>query len=254
MRVRVLGCSGGIGTDRKTTSLLVDDDLLIDAGSGLGQLLLDEMGKIRHVFLTHSHLDHVAALPLFLDSVFDRLTEPVTVYGRKETLEALRTHIFNWVVWPDFAALPSPERPVLRFEELAPGESRQILGRSIEMLPANHAVPAAAYRVECPGGAFAFSGDTTSNDGLWRALNAHPRLDLLIVESAFPERSRELAEVSRHYCPSLLAADLAKLRHRPAVYVTHLKPGVESEIYDQCRRHIAGLNVNRLYDGEVFQL
>lgn len=252
MRIHVLGCSGGIGQGLNTTSLLLNDTLLIDAGTGLCDLPLPAMRKIRHVFVTHSHLDHVAGIPLLVDTVFDTLTEPLTVYGRSETIDALRSHIFNNVIWPDFTRIPSPERPVLRLQAVEAGDVHNIDGCEVEMVPVNHVVPGAGYRVECAGQAFAFTGDTTTNDSFWETLNRHPRLDLLIVETAFPDRDEHLSRLAHHYCPSLLAADLDKLEHDPAVYITHLKPGAEEEIIDECRRTIRRFDIQRLYGGEVF--
>ncbi|HKK13784.1 MAG TPA: 3',5'-cyclic-nucleotide phosphodiesterase [Gammaproteobacteria bacterium] len=255
MEIRVLGCSGGIGAGLRTTCLRVDDDVLVDAGTGLGDLPLEEMGCIRHIFLTHSHLDHLSGIPLMADSIFDRVREPITVYGRPETLDALRRHVFNWVIWPDFTALPDAERPVLRYREMAPGDVVELEGRKVEMIEVNHSVPGAGYRVESPtGGAFAFSGDTTTNDTFWAALNRHERLDLLIVESAFADADLELCRKSRHYCPSLLADDLAKLEHRPQLYLTHLKPGAEKRIFARCRELMSDLDVARLFGGESFRL
>lgn len=254
MELRILGCSGGIGTDMTTTSLLVDDDILIDGGTGLTELGLDEMKAIRHIFVTHSHLDHIAGIPMLLDSVFDYIREPIVLHARAETLRALKEHIFNWQIWPDFSCLPSAEAPVLRFEEMQPGERIRVGNRSIEMIAVNHAVPAAGYRVQNGVGSFAFSGDTTSNEGFWAALNRHDKLDMLIVESAFPDEERELSSKARHYCPGLLAADLKKLRHRPRLFLTHLKPGCEARIIDQCREQIEALDVQRLCVGDRFTL
>ena len=254
MRITVLGCSGGTGCGLRTTALLLDDDILIDAGTGVGDLAISRMAKIRHIFLTHSHLDHVAGIPLMIDTVFDQLTAPVTLHGRRETLQALQAHIFNWVIWPDFSQLPSPERPAVRYQVMAPGEKCVLDGRSLEMIAVNHTVPAAGYRVECTSGAFAFSGDTTTNDDFWEALNRHSRLDLLMVEAAFADNEIELSRQARHYCPQLLAADLGKLHHHPEIYVSHLKPGFEHTIYNQCRAAIPNLEVRRLFGGEVFQL
>lgn len=254
MRLQVLGASGGIGTGLRTTSLLVDDDILIDAGTGVWDLALHEMRAIRHIFLTHSHLDHVAGMPLLVDTVFDRLDGPITVHARPETIAAIREHIFNWIIWPDFTKLPSPERPAVRFAPMEPGEVRELDGRRIEMIEVSHSVPAAGYRVECETGAFAFSGDTTSNERFWEALNRHERLDMLIVESAFSDSDEALSRKAGHYCPSLLAADLGKLQHRPRVYLTHLKPGEEELIYAECREHLEELQVQPLRGGQVFQL
>lgn len=254
MRLRILGCSGGIGARLRTTSMLIDHDILIDAGSGVGDLSLDEMAGVRHIFLTHSHLDHIGFIPLLLDSIFDRLEEPIVVHALAETLQALRDHIFNWVVWPDFSRLPSAERPVLRLAEMAPGEDFVSGSRTLQMLPVHHAVPAVGYRILCPGGVIAFSGDTTTNESFWQALNAHPRLDVLIVETAFADRDEELARLSRHYCPRLLAADIAKLRHDPDIYITHHKPGDEDVIMSECRAALDGRAIHALLGGQTFEL
>lgn len=254
MKVRVLGCSGGIGAQLRTTSLLLDQDILIDAGTGLGDLQLDEMAALRHIFLTHSHFDHIAGLPLLLDSIFDRIQTPITLHAQPETLQALRDHMFNWVLWPDFTVLPSEQNGVLRLVEMRPGELVELDGRRFEMIPVNHAVPTVAFRVTCHGKALAFSGDTTTNDTLWAALNAYAELDLLIVEAAFPNRDRALSIEARHYTPELLAADLTKLEHRPQVYITHPKPGAEALILAECRAAIADRELDLLNHGQLFHL
>jgi cAMP phosphodiesterase len=254
MKVRILGCSGGVGRGLRTTSLLVDDDILIDAGSGVGDLSLEEMAAVRHVFLTHSHLDHVAFIPLMLDSVFEQRTEPLIVHGLAATLEALQRHIFNWVIWPDFARLPSPDRPVLRYEVMKPGEVMQMGARSFEMIAVGHAVPAAGYRVACPTGVLAFSGDTCTNDGFWNALNAHPRLDVLIVETAFSDADLAISLLAKHYCPSLLAADLKKLKHRPEIYITHNKPSEEEAILAECAAALSDHKLHRLSSGDMLTI
>lgn len=254
MRVRVLGCSGGIGAERRTTAFLVDDDVLIDAGTGVGDLTLEEMTRIRHVFLTHSHLDHIAALPLLVDTLFGRLDRPLQVHAQAVTLETLREHVFNWSVWPDFTRLPDEAGAVLRFNELAPGSAREVDGRRILPIPVSHTVPAVGYCVESQGRRFCFSGDTSSNDGLWEALNRRDGLDLLIVECAFADADLALARLAGHYCPRLLAADLAKLRHRPAVHLSHFKPGDEAVILEECRRAMPERELAALNGGEVFEL
>ncbi len=254
MKVRVLGCSGGIGARLRTTSLLLDHDILIDAGTGVGDLSLDEMAGLRHIFLTHSHFDHIAGLPLLLDSIFDRIKVPITLHAQPETLQALREHMFNWVLWPDFTVLPSEQNGVLRLVEMRPGDVVELEGRQFEMIPVNHAVPTVAYCVTFQGKTFAFSGDTTTNDTLWTALNARARLDLLIVEAAFPNRDRALSIEARHYTPELLAADLVKLKHQPRIFITHPKPGAEAAILAECRAAIVDRELDLLSHGQVFQL
>jgi cAMP phosphodiesterase len=255
MRLRVLGCSGGIGGELRTTSFLIDHDILIDGGTGLGELSLDEMKGIRHVFLTHTHLDHIACLPLMIDSLFPVISDPIVIHGQRATIETLKKHVFNWAVWPDFSRLPSEERPVMLYEMHEPGETIVMGDRRFEMLPVNHIIPTVGYRIEHAGsGVMALSADTTTNDTLWNALNARDRLDLLVVEVAFTDALEGLSRVSRHYCPSLLAEDLKKLRHHPRIYLTHNKPGEEATIFEQCRRHITDRELTRLTGGMVLEI
>lgn len=254
MELTVLGCSGGVGAGLRTTTLRLNHEILIDAGTGLGDLSLEEMARIRHIFLTHSHLDHVVSIPLLVDSIFDRIPEPIVIHGLSATLDALRTHIFNNVIWPDFAILPSRANPVMRYEVMAPGESLELAGMRIEMIPVNHVVPGVGYRIETANKVLAFSGDTTTNDSFWHHLNQYAELDLLLVETAFPDRDVELCRRAGHYCPSLLAADLAKLRHQPEVYISHNQPGVEEEIFRQCQTAITTHRIHRLTTDTRFTL
>lgn len=255
MKVRVLGCSGGIGKGVATTSFLIDDDILIDAGTGVGQLTLAEMRRIRTIFISHSHLDHIASVPLLADTLFDSLIgQPLQVYAQRSVIKVLREHIFNWSIWPDFTELPHKTNAVLKLNAMKPGEVLEVAGRNIEMITVNHAVPGVGYRVESAGKAFAFSGDTTSNENLWVSLNKHKSLDLLFIETAFADEDIELARVAFHYCPELLAKDLPKLKHKAKVCISHLKPGEEKLIMQQCREALPDWDLHQLKSGDMFEL
>lgn len=225
MKIRVLGCSGGIGGSLRTTSLLLDDDILVDAGTGVGDLTLDRLARIDHVFVTHSHLDHIACIPFLVDTTCWMRRNPIVVYALRETLEALRTHIFNWKIWPDFTKIPDPSRPCMVYREIAVGETITLGERHLTPIPANHTVPAVGYAIQGPRAALVFTGDTTVDDGLWRVVNGMARVDYLIIETAFSNKEREIAAASKHLCPEQLAGELAKMTATPEVYVTHLKPG-----------------------------
>ena len=123
MKVRVLGCSGAIARDCRTTAFLVDEHILVDAGTGVGDLTVDEMLAIDHVLLTHCHLDHIAALPLMLDAVGTRRSKPLTLHALPETISALQQHIFNGVIWPDFSCLPSCHAPFIRYAPITPASN-----------------------------------------------------------------------------------------------------------------------------------
>jgi ribonuclease BN (tRNA processing enzyme) len=226
MRLRVLGCSGGIGGRHlRTTSFLLDSDILIDAGSGVGDLTLAELSRIDHVFVTHSHLDHVTSIPFMVDTVGGMRAKPLVVHAASATIEILRNHLFNWAIWPDFAEIPTPEAPFLRYEEIEVGTTVELDGRRITPLPAKHTVPAVGYHLDSGAASLVFTGDTGPNDALWRAVNRIANLRYLIIETAFSNKERHLAEISRHLCPATLAEELAKLERNAEIYITHLKPG-----------------------------
>ncbi len=224
MKLRVLGCSGGIGARARTTSFLVDGDILIDAGTGVEDMTIDELAAVDHVFLTHSHLDHIAALPLVIDSVGALRSRPLVVHALPETIEALKTHIFNWVIWPDFTEIPHYERPWMVFEPLAVGQVVQVGDRYVRSLAANHTVPAVGFHLYHDKASLVFSGDTGPNDEFWRQVNAIQNLRYLIIETAFSNREQDLAMTAKHLFPIQLADELGKLQRDAQILITHLKP------------------------------
>ena len=248
MKVRVLGCSGAIARDCRTTSFLIDRDVLVDAGTGVGDLTLEEMQGIRHVLLTHSHLDHVAALPLMVDAIASQLNEPVVVHALAGTIAALKAHVFNNVIWPDFSRIPSPEAPFIRFSEIQEGQTLDITGKRIEVLPAVHTVPACGYAVTAGQGAWVFTGDTERNPAFWRRIN-QLEVAALVIETAFSNREQELARRSLHLSPLALAEELDCIdkRKRFPIFITHTKPAetelIMSEIQKFDQTQPFGVNV-----------
>ena len=237
----------------RTTSLLIDNDILLDAGTGAADLSLTELSQIDHVFLTHSHLDHVTSIPFIVDTVGASRAKPLTVHALPETVEILKEHVFNWKIWPDFTKLPSIEDARLRFEPIEIGETVSVGTRKFTALPANHVVPAAGFQVDSGLGSLVFTGDTSTNDPFWVQVNAIANLKYLIIETAFCNRERHLAELSKHLCPATLAEELGKLARTAEIYVTHLKPG-EIEITMREIEECAGQYRPRmLQNNQVFE-
>lgn len=253
MKLRILGCSGGIGGNARTTSMLLDHDVLIDAGTGVGGLSLAELSLIDHVFVTHSHLDHIACIPLLMDSVGSMRDKPLTVHATGATLEILRQHVFNWKIWPDFTQVPNAQQPFLRYHAIHLGQAVDLGGRRITALPANHVVPAVGFQIDSGTSSLVFSGDTTTNDAFWEKVNLIGNLQHLIIETAFPNSEQEVAMLSKHYCPSMLAEDLLKLRLEPEIYITHLKPGEVDRIMQEIGECVRGVTPGMLQNGQVFE-
>jgi len=261
MQIRVLGCSGSIAAGSRTTSFLVDDNILIDAGTGVGDLTLDEMVCIDHIVVSHSHLDHVLAIGLLADSVTRRRhaarRPPVQVHALAATIAALRLHVFNGVIWPDFTRLPEVAHPVLQFNAVDVGQVLDLHTRRVEVLPASHTVPAVGYAVlgsQAGSGAWVFTGDTGPNPALWERLAMLP-MAALVIETAFGDDESALASISRHLCPAQLERELACLATPVDVYITHIKPGEVHAVMSEIGAQIGGRHrISALTSGQVMVL
>lgn len=252
VKIEILGCSGGIGQGLKTTTFLIDDSLLLDAGTGVELLTMEQMLNIRDVVITHAHLDHIIGLPLMLATIFDQQPPPINIYALPEVISALKQHIFNWTIWPDYTVLPE-ERPIIKMHSVNVGETLLIQNKEIEVIPAQHPTPTAGYLVSDGQNSFAFTGDSGVNNALWPIINHH-KPDLLIIDVSFTNESEELALLSGHLTPSLLTQQIQQLVTVPRIVITHLKPGVEDTIMQQCYQLLPQLKIERLNHGEVINL
>jgi ribonuclease BN (tRNA processing enzyme) len=255
--VRVLGCSGSIAQGCRTTAFLLDDDILLDAGTGVGDLSLDELTRIDHILLSHAHLDHVLGVPLLADSVMRRRAgrPPIQVRALPQTLDVLRRHLFNNQLWPDFTRLPRSESPVL---ELVPFEVGDVLTlgrqqRRVEVLPARHSVPAVGFGISGQRGLWVYTGDTGPNPALWQTLQGRD-ISHLTIEIAFPESERLLAAESGHHCPSTLAAEMRLAPPGLQVQLTHVKPGEMHTVLADLAQHLPGADLLALQAGHRFTL
>jgi cAMP phosphodiesterase len=148
MIVRVLGCSGGVGKGLRTTSYLLDEHILLDGGTGVGDLTLDEMRQIRHLVLTHAHLDHIAGFALMLSSIYDSFQHTIQVHGPQAVIDALKSSLFNWQVWPDFSQLPSPTAPIIQFNIVKETQPFLIHDYQLEAIALSHTVASYAYLID----------------------------------------------------------------------------------------------------------
>ena len=235
MRLRVLGCYGGSVKGRHLSSYLLNDSIALDAGALTQTLTLEEQTRVRHIIVTHSHLDHNCALAFFADNVYGRIEAPAVVYGTSPVLAALREHMFNEVLWPDFSRLPNDHSPTLRFQEIKVEQPFTVDQLTFTPLAVNHITPTVGFLIEDKKSAIIYTSDTGPTERIWEVANQRKNLKAIITEASFPNEEEERAEVSGHMTPALLKRDLLKLKRRVRILITHVKPSHSSRIARQLR-------------------
>ncbi|MDD2853651.1 MAG: 3',5'-cyclic-nucleotide phosphodiesterase [Desulfuromonadaceae bacterium] len=252
MRIEILGCSASCFPGQYPTAFLVDEHLLVDAGTIGSVLDAQRQSLIRAILITHPHLDHIKELASLADNLLIMGEEnSFTVYGLDPVLESIKQHVFNNTIWPDFSRLPNAYSPVLRWSPLESERSYPICGYTVTPFGVNHSVAAAGYKIAREDASFIFSGDTGPTELIWKAAAG---ISALIVEVSFPNELEQLAVKSLHLTPAMLARELEKLPEiPPLVLVTHVK----SSYYGQIAKELAEITLTQLeimHEGNVYNL
>lgn len=255
MNVLVLGSAGSEGPGNNTPAFLIDDFLLMDAGTIAPSLDRTAQSRITHIFLTHAHLDHIKGIPFLVDNlVAMSQSHGIQIISGKEVLSDLKKNVFNNRIWPDFTLIPNGNRPVMLYQPISTRHPVQVGGYRIQAVKVNHTVPAYGYFIEEPSrGTLVYTGDTGPTEMIWKKMRKH-KVRKLIIEVSFPDEMNELALATGHLTPSLLAGEIRKMPAIPeTIYIGHLKPFYKKEIKAQLAM-IPGVNMEVLDDGKRFEL
>ncbi len=260
MNLRVLGCSGSDLPGHNLTSFLVNDTILLDAGSVTSSLDLAAQARIEHVFVTHAHLDHIKDILFLADNLIEffaaKNRPPMRIHGLPEVLDAIAAHLLNDTIWPDFTVIPQ-DSPVLTYAPMTPGEPVTVNGVSVAAWPVNHAKAASGFVLWTDEGAhnLAYTGDTGPCDGWWAFCDKLPfPLRHLVTEASFPSGMEALAMASKHLTPKLLRRELDKLRAKPNIYIYHMKAPFAVQIQDELHDALADRSYHLLRDHESFHV
>jgi cAMP phosphodiesterase len=234
MRIKILPSAFGDLVDNQyLTTFLIDGAVAIDAGCiGLYGDPADQR-RISHVFITHSHADHIGSLPIFVETACAAGGGSVVVCGHSDTLHVLSTDVFNDRIWPDYSRFPPDDRPDLRYESLDPEKTMEVAGLRITPVPVDHKITTFGYIVEDRSCAVVFGGDSGPTDRVWEMARRGTHLKAAFIESSFPNELRGLAELAGHLTPELLQEEINKLPRGTSVIVTHLKAAYRDKIIEQ---------------------
>jgi cAMP phosphodiesterase len=226
MKIRVLGAFGSELPCCNLTGFLINNSIMIDAGTLSTALSIEEQVKISHVVLSHAHLDHTKGLPFMADNVIGKISEPVRVVAVPDVLDVIKAHLFNNKIWPDFTVIPTSDDPVLSYNDIPVNEKTE-LGRGLSIRPiwVNHTVPTTGFVIWDNDKAIVYSGDTRNTEEIWKvASELGDSLKAVFIETSFPNRMRPLAELSGHLTPEMLGEEVGKIKgYTGPVYVYHVK-------------------------------
>jgi ribonuclease BN (tRNA processing enzyme) len=225
------------------TSYLVNDTLAVDAGClGLFQGPRTQ-GRVQHVLISHTHMDHIASLPLLVENAYRGQHDCITIHGSRAVLECLCRDIFNDRVWPDFLALSVPEAPFMKFATLEPGQTVVLENVKITAVAVDHVVPTCGFILDDGNAAVVISSDTGPTEELWRFAGRVPHLKAAFLEATFPNSQTALADLSKHLTPATFAGEVRKLHaavHREVpIIAVHIKARYQSEVTSEL--HALGL-------------
>jgi cAMP phosphodiesterase len=253
MKVKILGCSGSETIGHMPPGFLVNDVMMLDAGTITAALSIDAQSKITDILISHTHLDHIKSLLFLADNIIGRIKKPVNIRAIPKVIDAIRKHLMNDLIWPDFTRIPTPKNPVLTYKPMPMGKTVNVAGLRVKAIPMNHPVPAAGFLVSDGKSSFLYSADTGPNEGLWKEAAKAKNLNAIIVDTSFPNSLEMIADASGHFTPRQLHDDLigAKLDHDLPIYIYHIKPVHKNKVLSELRA-LGRKNVKILQEGKTY--
>ena len=252
MKIRVLGCYGTELLDYNATSFLINEEILVDAGTIASALTMEEQLKIRSILLSHSHFDHVKGLFFLADNLCEPFSTTLNIYSTAGILDTLKAHYFNDLLSPDFTSIPDEKNPIMRLNAIVPGEDFEVNGLMVNAFKANHVVESVGYKLQDGNGAILYSGDTGATPWIWREAREQKGLKAIFVETSFPNRLSGLAELSGHLTPSMLEEELKKIDDlNVPIFIFHMKPQYLDALTAEIKR-LNHPNISLLKQGDEF--
>ena len=252
MKIEVLGAYGGESPECRLTCLLINDRIALDAGSLSQSLPIERQAEVRRILISHSHMDHTASIPFFIENVFGRGQQTIDIHTSSATEYAIRKYLFNNATWPDFTRIPNHLLPAVKFHELQDDVPVDLDGVRVTPIPVDHPVPTHGFLIEQGGKAVLWSSDTGPTLRLWQVANSTRNLQAVCIDTSFDNSLQQIADVSFHLTPRTLAQELEKLENKVPILLHHLKPPCIQKIRANVRQ-LKNPDIDFLEQGKVYE-
>jgi len=253
MKVKILGCSGSETIGHMPPGFLVNDTVMLDAGTITAALNIEAQSRITDILISHTHLDHIKSVLFLADNVIGKIKKPVNIRAIPKVIDAIKKHLMNGLIWPDFTKIPTPQHPVLAYKPMEIGKTVSVGGLKVKAVPMNHPVPAVGFLVSDGKSSLLYSADTGPNEALWKEASRAKNLNAIIVDTSFPNSLGALADASGHFTPAQLHDDLtaAKVGNNVPIYIYHIKPTHKKRVLSELKG-LGRKNVKVLQEGKTY--
>lgn len=252
MKIQVIGCAGTVSPESKTSAFLVNGNFLLDGGTVCSSLPMETIEKIKTIFISHPHFDHIKGIPSLAETlIFMEATTPVTLFASEKAVTSIRHHIMNDIIWPDFSKLPTAEHPVIRYREIPEGVAVQVGDITVTPHFLCNNTSDFGYLLENGSTSLLYTSDIGADARL--CINGVVP-ESMIIEVSFPNEKGDLAAHTGHLTPKLMQNMLQKLPSSPRnIYISHMKTYFRDQIVRQLLElQMPGLVI--LNDGDTLNL
>ncbi|MFW5443128.1 MAG: MBL fold metallo-hydrolase [Methylococcaceae bacterium] len=246
-----------------------NDLIILDAGTGihmLAQELLKQLPITAHIFISHTHWDHIQGLPFFSPIFIPN--NQINIYGGLDpvTNEGIERALSVQLQYSYFPIREAELNASIKYSTIKPGEQITVGSAAITPILLSHPVLNFGYRIDCDGKSIFFTGDYEPQFNIYEPDDseyeeyqsfidekqnqitlAMKDVDALIVDSSFTSAEYSSKKGWGHgtYASAMNQASLANAKK---LFFTHHEPTRSDQQLEQIYQEIIANNPDLPYE------